>query len=151
MRFQPSSCRWTHAIHSYSAHTTVIVNSTACRADFNSTAFSAFPELQFLHFSKNYAIFQSWDGLAGLSKLRHLDLSYNCLQNISDQEPLGKLVSLEILHLEFTDMVGTLPASALDNLKYLQEVDLSTNQLLDGNLPASLFTLSSYRTLECFR
>ena len=34
----------------------------ACRADFNSTAFSAFPELQFLDFSKNYAIFQSWDG-----------------------------------------------------------------------------------------
>jgi hypothetical protein len=33
-----------------------------CRAGFNSTAFSAFPELQFLDFSMNYATFQSWDG-----------------------------------------------------------------------------------------
>jgi hypothetical protein len=49
-------------------------------------------------------------GLAGLSKLRHLDLSYNCL-NANDLESLGKLFSLEVLHLEFTAMVGTLPAS----------------------------------------
>jgi hypothetical protein len=123
-----------------------------CRTGFNSTAFSAFPELQFLDFSMNYATFQSSDGmnasiyffymialvsfcvangthaaglwflsyvtngthdlpgLAGLSKLRHLDLSYNCL-NANDSESLGKLYSLEVLHLEFTGMVGTLPAS----------------------------------------
>ncbi|CAL5070383.1 unnamed protein product [Urochloa decumbens] len=114
---------------------------SVCRGKLNSTAFSAFPELQFLDFSMNYAFFiLGSDGLAGLSKLRHLDLSYNCFMNASYTESLGRLVSLEVLHLEFTAMVGTLPASVFKNLRVLQELDLSNNQLT-GNLPASLFTL----------
>lgn len=33
-----------------------------CQMHLNSTAFSAFSDLQFLDFSMNYATFQSWDG-----------------------------------------------------------------------------------------
>ncbi|CAL5029691.1 unnamed protein product [Urochloa decumbens] len=81
----------------------------------------------------------SSDGFVGLSKLRHLDLSYNCF-SASYMESLGKLVSLEVLHLEFTTMVGALPASVFENLRDLKELDLSNNQLT-GNLPVSIFTL----------
>ncbi|CAL5014539.1 unnamed protein product [Urochloa decumbens] len=113
--------------------------SDPCSVKLNSTVFSAFPELQFLDFSMNHVLFQGSDGLVGLSKLRHLDLSYNCF-DASFMESLGKLVPLEVLHLEFTAMVGALPASVFENLRDLKELDLSNNQLT-GNLPVSLFTL----------
>ncbi|CAL5014537.1 unnamed protein product [Urochloa decumbens] len=113
--------------------------SELCSMKLNSTVFSAFPELQFLDFSMNRVLFQSSDGFVGLSKLRRLDLSYNCFK-ASYMESLGKLVSLEVLHLEFTTMVGALPASVFENLRDLKELDLSNNQLT-GNLPVSIFTL----------
>ncbi|CAL5014535.1 unnamed protein product [Urochloa decumbens] len=113
--------------------------SELCRVKLNSTVFSAFPELQFLDFSMNHVLLKGSDGLVGLSKLRHLDLSYNCF-DASFMESLGKLVSLEVLRLESTAMVGALPASVFENLSDLKELDLSNNRLT-GNLPASLFTL----------
>ncbi|CAL5025110.1 unnamed protein product [Urochloa decumbens] len=113
--------------------------SELCSMKLNSTVFSAFPELQFLDFSMNRVLFQSSDGFVGLSKLRRLDLSYNCFK-ASYMESLGKLVTLEVLHLEFTTMVGALPDSVFENLRDLKELDLSNNQLT-GNLPVSIFTL----------
>ncbi|KAL5215584.1 hypothetical protein ABZP36_006985 [Zizania latifolia] len=81
-----------------------------CRTNLNSAAFSAFRGLQLLDFSMNYVTFQSWDGLVGLTKLRYLKLSNNCL-NGSIPASLGKLVALEILHLQSTGVGGALPTS----------------------------------------
>ncbi|CAL5029692.1 unnamed protein product [Urochloa decumbens] len=123
--------------------------SDPCSVKLNSTVFSAFPELQFLDFSMNHVLFQGSDGLVGLSKLRHLDLSYNCF-DASFMESLGKLVPLEVLHLESTAMVGALPASVFENFRDMKDLDLSNNQLT-GNLPASLFTLPRIEHLNVSR
>uniref|UniRef100_A0A0D9X7T4 non-specific serine/threonine protein kinase n=1 Tax=Leersia perrieri TaxID=77586 RepID=A0A0D9X7T4_9ORYZ len=110
-----------------------------CQMGLNSDVFSAFHELQLLDFSMNYATFQNWDGLVGLTKLRYLKLNNNCL-NSSIPASLGKLVYMEVLHLQFTGVGGVLPTSVFESLRNLRELDLSSNQL-NGSIPSSLFSL----------
>uniref|UniRef100_A0A0D3G0X3 non-specific serine/threonine protein kinase n=1 Tax=Oryza barthii TaxID=65489 RepID=A0A0D3G0X3_9ORYZ len=103
---------------------------------FDTTVFSSFPELQFLDLSMNNATFQSWDGL---TKLRYLKLNNNCLDGTIPAS-IGKLVSLEVLHLQFTGVDGVLPSSVFESFRNLRELDLSSNRL-NGSIPSSLFSL----------
>ncbi|CAN6241146.1 unnamed protein product [Urochloa humidicola] len=53
---------------------------------------------------------------------------------------LGKLTSLEFLHLESSNMSGALQNKDFRNLKKLRDLYLASNQL-NGSIPASLFEL----------
>ncbi|CAM0149080.1 unnamed protein product [Urochloa decumbens] len=122
--------------------------SDPCSVKLNSTVFSAFPELQFLDFSMNHVLFQGSDGLVGLSKLRHLDLSYNCF-DASFMESLGKLVSLEVLHLESTAMVGALPASGeLPSCLFADHPILKTLKLSNNKLGGPILGGKSHLSIR---
>ncbi|KAJ1273056.1 hypothetical protein BS78_06G250800 [Paspalum vaginatum] len=88
----------------------------------NLTVFSPFRELQLLDLSVNYACLLNFDGLQRLTKLRYLYLGGN-------------------------KMNGTLQNTDVENLKNLQELDLSYNKL-SGSIPSSLFELPCLEYLD---
>ncbi|KAI4967982.1 hypothetical protein ZWY2020_006880 [Hordeum vulgare] len=116
------------------------------RSYLNLTVFSAFHELQYLDISYNYPCSLSSEGLVGLSKLRYLDLSGTLLGE-GFPEFIGKIVSLEVLALNYNYLNGGLPATAVENLRNLQQLNMSGNRF-NGNLPQSLFSLPRLKILD---
>uniref|UniRef100_A0A0D9ZRL4 non-specific serine/threonine protein kinase n=1 Tax=Oryza glumipatula TaxID=40148 RepID=A0A0D9ZRL4_9ORYZ len=115
---------------------------------FNTTVFSAFPELQFLDLSSIYLSSLGSDGLVGLKlpKLQHLNLTHNRLRE-SIFAPLGELVTLEVLDVSHNYIQGVLPTAVLKELTNLQELYLNNNHF-NGSLPKSLLTLPHLRILD---
>uniref|UniRef100_A0ACD5V8T0 Uncharacterized protein n=1 Tax=Avena sativa TaxID=4498 RepID=A0ACD5V8T0_AVESA len=111
--------------------------------------FSPFRELQLLDFAWNSACLQNFEGLEGLSKLKYLDLSYNCLlEGIPGS--VGKLISLEVINFNGNYACANLHNTGfqnLHNLRNLRELHLGSN-LLRGSLPASLFALPFLEYLD---
>ncbi|KAM3371110.1 hypothetical protein ACQJBY_018467 [Aegilops geniculata] len=87
-----------------------------------------------------------FSGLVGLAKLRYLDLSFTWLGG-GFPEFIGKIVSLEVLALRYSNLNGSLPAGAVENLRNLRELIMSMNSF-NGNLPASLFALPQLKILD---
>ncbi|XP_071681979.1 uncharacterized protein [Lolium perenne] len=112
----------------------------------NLTIFSSFRELQLLDFSGNYACFEDFSGLQGLSKLKYLNLSDNTFKG-SIPGSVSRLVSLEVINLSRNNISGTLQNIGLKNLQNLRELHLGSNQL-SGSLPASLFSLPCLEYLD---
>nr|CAB3448455.1 unnamed protein product [Digitaria exilis]CAB3470228.1 unnamed protein product [Digitaria exilis] len=115
---------------------------------FNTTVFSAFSELQSLDLSSNSPSTLGSDGLVGLNltKLQYLNLSSNWLGE-SILAPLGELVSLQVLDLNFNGMRGVLPVAVFENLRNLRELNLSDNQF-NGSLPKNLLVLPHLKILD---
>nr|XP_051228701.1 receptor-like protein 38 [Lolium perenne] len=91
----------------------------------NLTIFSSFPELQLLDFSANFACLQNFDGLQGLSKLKHLNLRNNYFIG-SILGSVSKLVSLEVINLSRNNMSGSLQNTGLGNLRKLRKLRLGS-------------------------
>ncbi|CAN6236451.1 unnamed protein product [Urochloa humidicola] len=85
-----------------------IYEFSGCWGNLNLSIFSPFHELQLLDLSSNSACLQNLDGLQGLTKLRYLNLSYNIFITNDAMGSLGKLASLEFIHLECTGLFGPL-------------------------------------------
>ncbi|KAG2569280.1 hypothetical protein PVAP13_7NG379400 [Panicum virgatum] len=103
--------------------------------------FSSFHELQLLDLSWNHACLQNLDGLQGLTKLRYLNLSDNSFTGNDTMGSLGKLASLEVIHLVRSNI------SAFKNFKHMRELHLRSNQL-SGSIPSSLFELPRLEYLD---
>ncbi|KAM0837994.1 hypothetical protein ACQ4PT_061277 [Festuca glaucescens] len=88
-------------------------------------------------------------GLVGLAKLRYLDISGN-MWGVGFPEFIGEIVSLEVLALNYNNMTGDLPGSAVKNLRNLRQLNMSWNRF-DGNLPESLFSLPHLKILDLAR
>ncbi|GLT62112.1 hypothetical protein SLA2020_347740 [Shorea laevis] len=108
----------------------------------------AFPSLKKLHLIENYHLNQTMfiQTLQLLSNLEELfldqsPLSINFLQNIS------VLTSLKSISLRNCGLTGTLPTQGWCDLKNLEEMDLSGNELV-GMLPSFLANLTSLRLLD---
>ncbi|KAG2605112.1 LRR receptor-like serine/threonine-protein kinase GHR1 isoform X2 [Panicum virgatum] len=117
---------------------------------FNMTVFSAFSELQFLDLSSNHPSSLGSDGLVvllNLTKLQQLNLSGNYwLEDSSILAPIGELVSLQVLDLNFNQM-RNLPVAAFGNLTNMRELFLSHNEF-DGSLPKTLLVLPHLKILD---
>ncbi|CAL5014534.1 unnamed protein product [Urochloa decumbens] len=113
----------------------------------NLAVFSPLHELQLLDLSLNYGCLQNLDGLQGLTKLRYLNLSENSFVGNDTIGSLGKLASLQVIHLVRSNISGTLPNTAFKNLKNLRELHLRSNQL-SGSIPSSLFELPRLEYLD---
>ncbi|XP_039821483.1 receptor-like protein 15 isoform X2 [Panicum virgatum] len=113
----------------------------------NLTVFSSFHELQLLDLSWNHACLQNLDGLQGLTKLRYLNLSDNSFTGNDTMGSLGKLASLEVIHLVRSNISGTLRNTAFKNFKHMRELHLRSNQL-SGSIPSSLFELPRLEYLD---
>ncbi|GKV27259.1 hypothetical protein SLEP1_g36451 [Rubroshorea leprosula] len=108
----------------------------------------AFPSLKRLYLTDNYHLnqtmfIQTSQVLSNLEEL-FLDqspLSINFLQNI------GALTSLRSISLRKCGFTGTLPTQGWCDLKNLEEMDLSGNELV-GILPSCLANLTSLRLLD---
>ncbi|OEL34055.1 hypothetical protein BAE44_0004927 [Dichanthelium oligosanthes] len=91
---------------------------------------------------------ESWGRtLQGLTKLRYLDLSGNCLIGNNMLDSLGKLASLEVIDIDSCRMSGSLQSSDFINLKNLRELRIGSNQF-NGSIPASLFELPRLEYLD---
>ncbi|XP_044326555.1 receptor-like protein 1 [Triticum aestivum] len=112
----------------------------------NLTVFSTFHELQYLDLSYNPACLLSLQGLVRLSKLRYLDLSGTLLGG-GFLAFIGKIVSLEVLALNDNEMNASFPATAVENLRNLRQLNMSWNGF-NGNLPGSLFALPHLKILD---
>lgn len=119
------------------------------RGYLNSTVLSVFHELQYLDLSNNSPCSLSLEGLLGLAKLRYLDISGN-MWGVGFPEFVGEIVSLEVLALNYNNMTGGLPGSAVKNLRNLRQLNMSWNRF-DGNLPESLFSLPHLKILDLSR
>nr|XP_034604543.1 receptor-like protein 13 isoform X2 [Setaria viridis] len=113
----------------------------------NLAVFSPLHELQLLELSLSYACLHNLDGLQGLTKLRHLNLSENSFIGNDTMGSLGKLASLEVINLVRSNISGTLPNTAFKNLKNMRELHLRSNQL-SGSIPSSLFELPRLEYLD---
>ncbi|GLT58405.1 hypothetical protein SLA2020_313000 [Shorea laevis] len=108
----------------------------------------AFPSLKRLYLTYNYHLnqtmfIQTSQVLSNLEEL-FLDqspLGINFLQNI------GALTSLRSISLRNCGFTGTLPTQGWCDLKNLEEMDLSGNELV-GILPSCLANLTSLRLLD---
>ncbi|GKV27248.1 hypothetical protein SLEP1_g36441 [Rubroshorea leprosula] len=108
----------------------------------------AFPSLKRLYLASNYHLnqtmfIQTSQVLSNLEEL-FLDqspLSINFLQNI------GALSSLRSISLRNCGFIGNLPTQGWCDLKNLEEMDLSINELV-GILPSCLANLTSLRLLD---
>jgi len=83
--------------------------------------------------------------LESLSKLTHLDLSYNQLNGVLP-ESLGDLINLTHLDLSINQLSRSIPKS-LGNLSNLTYLDLYDNQF-SGSIPKSLGNLSNLTYLN---
>ncbi|KAG8043726.1 hypothetical protein GUJ93_ZPchr0458g22337 [Zizania palustris] len=133
---------------------------------FNTSIFSAFPELQFLDLSDNYPSSLGFDGihtksynlqelylsnnyfngslpmsLLALPRLKILDLSENSLTGGIPISSSSEPVSLEVLDLSSNNMNGSLPTEqAFQHLMNLRELHLGWNKL-SGNISTFLLSL----------
>ncbi|GLT68957.1 hypothetical protein SLA2020_411470 [Shorea laevis] len=108
----------------------------------------AFPSLKRLYLTYNHHLnqtmfIQTSQVLSNLEELflDHSFLSINFLQNI------GALTSLRSISLRNCQFTGTLPTQGWCDLKNLEEIDLSGNELV-GILPSCLANLTSLRLLD---
>lgn len=86
-------------------------------------------------------------GLLNLTKLQQLNLSGNYwLEDSSILAPIGELVSLQVLDLNFNQM-GNLPVAAFGNLTNMRELFLSYNDF-NGSLPKTLLILPHLKILD---
>lgn len=85
------------------------------------------------------------DDLAGLSRLRTLDLSFNDIAGALPPE-LGELRNLEVLDLHRNRLAGTVPPE-LGQLANLRHLDLSFNEL-EGAIPEALRGLANLRRMD---
>jgi Leucine-rich repeat (LRR) protein len=81
-----------------------------------------------------------------VSKLTHLDLSNNMLDN-EIPSSIGRLTELRELDLQGNKLVGTLP-STIGQLTNIKELFVGRNKELTGSLPPSLSNLFKLVTLE---
>ncbi|KAK4489936.1 hypothetical protein RD792_000585 [Penstemon davidsonii] len=88
----------------------------------------------------------SLQDLCGLKNLVELDLSSNRLSGVIPS-CLGSLTSLKVLDLSRNEFVGNIPPTIFQNLKLLEYVSLSGNQL-EG--PFTFSSLSANSRLEVF-
>ncbi|KAK4489933.1 hypothetical protein RD792_000582 [Penstemon davidsonii] len=87
-----------------------------------------------------------YTGFCRLRNLVELDLSWNRLSGVIPS-CLGSLTSLKLLDLSRNDFVGKIPPTIFQNLKLLEFVSLSGNQL-EG--PFTFSSLSANSRLEVF-
>uniref|UniRef100_A0A0E0DJ56 non-specific serine/threonine protein kinase n=1 Tax=Oryza meridionalis TaxID=40149 RepID=A0A0E0DJ56_9ORYZ len=118
-----------------------------------SAAFKNLKNLQKLDLNK---MDSNFDGLHGslpaslftLPHLKFLDLSGHCFEGSIPINSSSIPVSLEVLNLNHNLLNGTLPTEkALENLKNLRELNLSSNQFT-GNIPRSLLSLPHIELLD---
>ncbi|KAM3390686.1 hypothetical protein ACQJBY_012343 [Aegilops geniculata] len=112
----------------------------------NSMVFSTLHELEYLDLSYNYPCSLALEGLVGLSKLRYLDLS-DTTRGGGFPELIERIVSLEVLALNYNDLNGSLSATAVEKLRNLRQLNISGNRF-NGNLPESLFSLPHLKILD---
>ncbi|GLT90604.1 hypothetical protein SLE2022_085270 [Rubroshorea leprosula] len=108
----------------------------------------AFPSLKRLYLTYNYHLNQTMfiQTLQVLSKLEELFLDQSPL-NINFLQNIGALTSLRSISLRNCGFTGTLPTQGWCDLKNLEEMDLSGNELV-GILPSCLANLTSLRLLD---
>ncbi|KAG2605115.1 hypothetical protein PVAP13_4NG117300, partial [Panicum virgatum] len=114
----------------------------------NTTVFSSFSELRFLDLSSNYPCSLMSDGLVGLdlTKLQYLNLSGNWLEE-SILAPIGELVSLQVLDLNFNERFGATATSVFGNLTNMRELNLRENDF-NRDLPKTLLILPQIKILD---
>ncbi|KAL1542432.1 receptor-like protein 31 [Salvia divinorum] len=88
---------------------------------------------------------------ANLTKLIHVDLSYNDLTGSFPPTLFANLTKLSHVDFSFNDMTGSLPSTLFANLTKLSHVALSYNSLT-GSLPSTLFEgLSNLVNLDLYK
>jgi len=97
--------------HTTEGQETVKAEGECSNWNLSLTIFSWFHELQLLDLSSNFACFQDFDSLQGVTKLRYLDISDNSLTGNNIFESLGKLPSLEVINIHSSSMSGALQDS----------------------------------------
>ncbi|XP_038698972.1 receptor-like protein 15 [Tripterygium wilfordii] len=85
--------------------------------------------------------------LFNLSSLKELFLDSSSLHNDFLQNHVASFTSLKVLRVSSCGLTGTLPDRGWCDLKNLEELDLSDNEL-EGTLPLCLGNLSSIRILD---
>ncbi|KAB1218733.1 LRR receptor-like serine/threonine-protein kinase GSO2 [Morella rubra] len=89
---------------------------------------------------------QECRGLSNMTKLMHLDLSYNLFDK-DILRCLGALPALQSLHLQDNRMEGRLPIEDLANLTTLEILDMSFNYFT-GSIPPDIGSLYSLKALS---
>ncbi|GKF01802.1 leucine-rich repeat-containing protein [Tanacetum coccineum] len=88
------------------------------------------------------------DGFGNLTKLFHLDISYNHF-NGSIPSQLFQLTTLRYLDMSYNNFNGSIP-SQLFQLTTLRYLDMSVNNF-NGSIPSQLFQLTNLRYLDMSR
>ncbi|KAI5010250.1 hypothetical protein ZWY2020_012387 [Hordeum vulgare] len=119
-----STKRVSHLDLSYASFTTSVDD----RWNLNLMLFSAFHELECIDLSYNYPCSLSLEGLVRLSKLRYLDLS-DTTRGGGFPEIIGRIISLEVLALNYNNLNGSLPAQGQFHLKSQVSVLIAKTEL----------------------
>ncbi|KAF7130850.1 hypothetical protein RHSIM_Rhsim10G0032400 [Rhododendron simsii] len=112
-------------------------------ADMN---WSSLPNLEYLDLSHSYLSGGIPDEISTLSKLTHLDLSFNSFLQGVLPPSLGNLTRLVHLDLMETNIKGSIPSS-IGNLSALAYLSLRSNQL-SGCIPQEIGNLKNLRVID---
>ncbi|XVF86392.1 hypothetical protein PTKIN_Ptkin18bG0036300 [Pterospermum kingtungense] len=111
---------------------------------------SVLENLEFLDLKDNFLegspTMQGLKTLSKLSKLKHLDLSYNYFDN-GMLRMLEFFPSLKSIYLSYNSMWGSLSEQDIKHSTRLEILDLSWNDLV-GNIPSKVGKLASLRALS---
>nr|XP_027070355.1 MDIS1-interacting receptor like kinase 2-like isoform X3 [Coffea arabica] len=146
-------CQWPGIIcNDAGSVTEILLPGYGIQDDLTNFSFSSFPNLVRLDLSENKLHGAIPHQIGALSKLTHLNLSFNRFEGAENQihgsipSEIGNLKNLKYLFFESNQLTGQIPPT-LGSLTTLIYLDLSSNQI-SGSIPLQLSVIPSLKFLD---
>nr|XP_027070205.1 MDIS1-interacting receptor like kinase 2-like [Coffea arabica] len=146
-------CHWNGIVcNDAGSVTEILLPGSGIYDELTNFSFSSFPNLVRLDLSENKLHGAIPHQIGALSKLTHLNLSFNRFEGAENQihgsipSEIGNLKNLKYLFFESNQLTGQIPPT-LGSLTTLIYLDLSSNQI-SGSIPLQLSVIPSLKFLD---